>query len=1509
MIPSTNARRNGLLVAASFCALLVGAPSRAQSPSQAQAPPRVLTGTDPAKAFTSRVLTGTEPAIEFSFGKRIDYSQSRRAAVEPNFEREDPVFAGLSGSSVVSVETRLIAPAAPDLPPMRAVTVQDRLNDATFESGRDVLSPAGEAALAELAARLMGKAEVRLEVVGHTDNERIAAALRPTFPTNQALSEARARVVVGYLAARLGLPAERFSAHGMGETAPIASNETPEGMAFNRRTEVRISFTEQVQPPRPPAPAPVPTLVRTDNCAPTGRSSLPFSISVDGQTLAGDTAQTEADRQRCVDVALDRADIQVKYDPLNVAPALNVWAVPALAKRGQPVTWRTYSNYAWWLKTAEIRVFARGQTTDAAPLAIVPVEVGGDAQWTPPPGASQDLGYLLRVYDGKGRFDETALKGLSLLDRADAHLQDRADRDNLSGYGESSLKVKNIAASGGSVTISGERVQPGETVTAMGVTVPVDEHGKFVFRQILPAGPHKVVVAVTEPDGRIASFERNLSIADKDWFYVAVADLTAGKGRTSGPAPIVTTDTEHYDKKATFDGRLAFYLKGKILGKYLLTASADTREQPIKNLFSNFDSKDPAYLLRRIDPNRYYPVYGDDSTSVDDAPTQGKFFVRVEHDSAHIMWGDFQTAWTGTELTQYSRGLYGADLVWNSKATTEHGERRATLEAFAAEPGTLQSREEFRGTGGSLFYLRRQDVTQGSERLWAEVRGKDSGVVLSRTLLAPSQDYEINYLQGRVTLTSPLPLVADSSGLVQTSSLNGDPVYLVATYEYVPGLARVQGSTLGARATFWANDHARLGATYYHQGDGGVNQDLQGLDVLLRYKPGTWLKAEAARSDGVGVAALTSISGGFDFTQNQSPNIAANAYRVDAAADLSELSGALRGRITAYAQQRERGFSGPGLATPGGESLKQAGVAAVVPLSKRAELAVKSDALTSPSLRNDSEELALRVKLNAEWGVSAGVRRDNHDNRPLAGGGLVDASPLLSRNGSRTDAIVRVDYRPLAALQDPTAVPTGAPTANATEPAYLTSGGIATFDAAGPAGSLVPAALSGTGGVVNLVSDPTAAAGIAAARLEGLSYKPWNVYGYAQQTLSRSGSRNSNDRGGVGGGWQVSSRLRLGAEASGGDGGWGGKLAADYSLDDRSNLYLTYARETEAPDQSYAGRQAVLTAGGRTRLSEQLSLFAESRQASGEGPHSLTHGFGVDFAPAQHWTTGVRLETGRVSDRLAGDLRRDAVSLNLGYRDGPLKLLTAIEYRDDQTTSLGSVGGTCDSSALPTLNPCVSAGGQTRRHTVLFKSSGQYQLDPAWRLLGVLNLSRSSSSQGAFYDGDYTEAVLGAAYRPVDNDRWNTLFKYTYFYNLPSSGQVGSFSNSRLDFTQRSHVLNVDTIYDLTKWLSVGAKYGLRVGELRDSRVGGPWFDSRAQLFVVRGDLHFVREWDAVLEFRRLSVTQAQDARSGVLAALYRHLGDNGKIGVGYNFTDFSDDLTNLDYRSRGVFINAIAEF
>ena len=69
------------------------------------------------------------------------------------------------------------------------------------------------------------------------------------------------------------------------------------------------------------------------------------------------------------------------------------------------------------------------------------------------------------------------------------------------------------------------------------------------------------------------------------------------------------------------------------------------------------------------------------------------------------------------ELAHVDRGLYGANFHFESEdSATEFGEKKLVADVFAAEPGTVGTREEFRGTGGSLYFLQRQDILAGSER-------------------------------------------------------------------------------------------------------------------------------------------------------------------------------------------------------------------------------------------------------------------------------------------------------------------------------------------------------------------------------------------------------------------------------------------------------------------------------------------------------------------------------------------------------------------------------------------------------------------------------------------------------------------------------------------------------------------------------------------------------------------------------------------------------------------------
>src|SRR5260221_6747707 len=173
------------------------------------------------------------------------------------------------------------------------------------------------------------------------------------------------------------------------------------------------------------------------------------------------------------------------------------------------------------------------------------------------------------------------------------------------------------------------------------------------------------------------------------------------------------------------------------------------------------------------------------------APTLGKFYVKASHGENYGMWGNFKVGYVDNELAQVDRRLYGANAHYGSEPTTSFGERRLTVDGFAAQPGTTASYEEFRGTGGSLYFLHHQDILTGSERVRIELRDKASSIVTGVVNLQPNVDYDIDYLQCRVLRSQPLSSTANDNLLVRTSALSGDEAYLVARYEYTPGFEKL----------------------------------------------------------------------------------------------------------------------------------------------------------------------------------------------------------------------------------------------------------------------------------------------------------------------------------------------------------------------------------------------------------------------------------------------------------------------------------------------------------------------------------------------------------------------------------------------------------------------------------------------------------------------------------------------------------------------------------------------
>ena len=102
----------------------------------------------------------------------------------------------------------------------------------TFPVGSYAIQPQFQSTLREIAQTLRADNQTFVDVLGHTDASGGEAA-------NQALSVSRAQAVANYLKSR-GVVAARVGVKGYGETAPIASNDTEEGNALNRRIEIRI---------------------------------------------------------------------------------------------------------------------------------------------------------------------------------------------------------------------------------------------------------------------------------------------------------------------------------------------------------------------------------------------------------------------------------------------------------------------------------------------------------------------------------------------------------------------------------------------------------------------------------------------------------------------------------------------------------------------------------------------------------------------------------------------------------------------------------------------------------------------------------------------------------------------------------------------------------------------------------------------------------------------------------------------------------------------------------------------------------------------------------------------------------------------------------------------------------------------------------------------------------------------------------------------------------------------
>lgn len=1109
-------------------------------------------------------------------------------------------------------------------------------------------------------------------------------------------------------------------------------------------------------------------------------------------------------------------------DPALIPPVLNVNGLSLVAfeegRIAEPVRFSTYSNYTGFIERMELVIYHGRDNDLLTPLATLPLQPANaqDVMWdgTVVPGSrvlreGDDLQYVLRAWSADGSLDETWPRRLQLVRQEErersrqqqqfnsdasqrglsaSELESRLLTDNT--YGQNALRIQNIAIYGSRVRVLGQDLPKGYSLNINGESIPVDTERKFVAEYLLPVGEHGFDLVLGQGEKAI-EHRLDMNVSGRYLFLTAIADVTASQNRISGSVEPLN-ESDRYDDFLV-EGRLGFYLKGKVRGKYLITAHADTQEREVGDLFSGFFEADPQDIFRRLDPDAYYPVYGDDSTTWRDVDTQGRLYVRVDWDQNQALWGNFQTGLTGTEYSQYVRSLYGGALQWRSRSSTDLGEAHTQLRVFASEAQTAFGHTEFLGTGGSLYYLRHTDVLPGSEQVVLEVRDGLTGRAEARVTLVEGVDYEIDDMQGRIILSAPLAQISRQNlpSLTRDTPLGGYQNILLVDYEYVLRGFDGDDVTAGIRGKQWIGDHVAVGATFVEEQRAGDDYRVMGADLTLQAGRGTYLKLEHAKTESAVAPLFYSDNGGLSFRQlNSLGRRDGEASSLEARLNLKE-QGWTDEEWTVAGWWRDVGDGYSISRFDTGERVREQGMEFLGHLNAHWVLSGR----WSEARRGDSalDQQLLRL----DWLL---------DDHSLSGElrGVQETRSGLSADGVL--AAVQYTHRLNSALE---------------------------------------------------------------------------VYGIAQLTVDDDGGAyRDNDAYTLGARYLFGNLSSVGAELTSGDRGDAATVSAEYRMSQDHSVYAGYTWVTDSTetDPLFRGHEpGGLTLGQRWRLSDQVNLFNESQWLKSGPDTGIAHTFGMDFYPGDNWNLGFTLQDGKL-ETPAGNVDRNAVTLRGGRTTSDTSWSSTVEFRRD--------------SGAEQREQWVST------HRLLHK------INDAWRVAARLNWSDTDDKRNPEAGARFTEANLGFSWRPVDGTRWAMLGKYTYLYDLSSLGQLESSSQ----YDQRSQILAFEGIYRIDQRWELAGKLASRLGEARLGRGTGSWYDSRADFAAIQARYRLYEHWSGLAEYRWLD-TKNGGTRQGFLIGVDRDIGRNFRIGAGYNFTDFSDDLRRHDYDYRGWFLNIVGYY
>jgi uncharacterized repeat protein (TIGR01451 family)/fimbrial isopeptide formation D2 family protein len=274
------------------------------------------------------------------------------------------------------------------------------------------------------------------------------------------------------------------------------------------------------------------------------------------------------------------------------------------------------------------------------------------------------------------------------------------------------------------------------------------------------------------------------------------------------------------DGKYQAGARAAMFIKGKVKGEYLLTLAYDSDKETRDRLF------------RDIQPDEFYPVYGDSSVRGFDAQSTGKFYLRIDHKKSYLLYGDYNTAsgFENRQLSNYNRSLTGFKQHYETAGV------QANL--FASRDSTKQVIDEIRANGTSgPFVLSNVRGLINSEKLELVTRDRNrTSVVLSALPLTRFVDYELEPLTGRILLKAPIASLDE----------NLNPQSLRITFEVDQGGPEfwVAGADVQVKVT----DRIEVGAAVIEDRNPSDKFRMMSINSVARIADKSFIIAEIVRT-------------------------------------------------------------------------------------------------------------------------------------------------------------------------------------------------------------------------------------------------------------------------------------------------------------------------------------------------------------------------------------------------------------------------------------------------------------------------------------------------------------------------------------------------------------------------------------------------------------------------------------------------------------------------------------